>query len=313
MLLAPEIEVPVANEQYSVSSTKVVSPADAAITVSTGNPKIQQSVANTILMVRDTLVILDIHLAVFYETTTSAVNQYRKRNEQRFTSDYAFQLTEDQWNYLKSQNVISSGDHGGRRYRPWVYTEHGVAMMSMGMKGDKAAELSKIIIDTFVSFRRGTLPPERVISGPGAVQRRRSFQEKIYRKMEQLLDAELPLSPGRTLREELGSIATSALDNIKEILKSPGKQNEKVSAEITKILAEAEKLYAETRKINEEADAIALQNQRRRMQLLRELRTMAMQLERDNWLEVLDHTFNPSTREVLPAEPKKLKELREQK
>ena len=287
--------------------TKTFDPMNAPVIIMATSTDLHHAVAGTILMVRDVPVILDVHLAAFYETTTSAVNQYRKRNEKRFAPDYAFQLTKDEWDFLKSQKVISSDGHGGRRYQPWVYTEHGVAMMSMGMESDRAAELSRIIIDTFVSFRRGTLPPERVIPGPDALQRRRSFQEKIYRKMKQLLDAELPQSPGRTLRDELGSIATDALDHIKEVLKSPGRQNEKVSAEITKILAEAEKLYAETRKINEEADAIALQNQRHRFELLRELRDMAMQLERDDWLEVFDNSFDISADRTPTSSPKRLK------
>jgi len=291
---------------HSDAQDKTLLPTNSTIIISKSATDLHRAVADTILMVRGNLVILATDLAAFYETTTSAVNQYRKRNEQRFTSDYAFQLTKEQCKYLKSQNVISSTEHGGRRFCPWVYTEHGVAMMSMGMKSDKAAELSRIIIETFVSFRRGTLPPERVIVGSHTLKRRRAFLEKIYRKMEQLLDAELPSSPGKTLGEELGSIATNALDHVKQILKSQGMKNEKVSAEITKILAEAEKLYTETRKINEETNTIALQNQRHRFELLRELRTMAMQLERDDWLEVFDNSFDTSARKAITPAPKQL-------
>ena len=68
----------------------------------------------------------------------------------------------------------------------------------------------------------------------------------------------------------------------------PAKSNEKISAEVTKILAEAEKVYAETRKINVETDRLVLDNYRARLEFIRDLREMAMQLERDDWLEVFD-------------------------
>ena len=65
------------------------------------------AVQNAILIVRETPVILANDLADFYETTVSAVNQYRSRNADKFTSDYAFQLSDAEWEGLKSQNVIS--------------------------------------------------------------------------------------------------------------------------------------------------------------------------------------------------------------
>ena len=74
-------------------------------------------------------------------------------------------------------------------------------MMSMGMKSDQAVRLSKVIIDTFVDYRRGTLPTTPVLAGPKAVAHRRSLQEKIYKQMEQLLEVELPTSDGHTVRD----------------------------------------------------------------------------------------------------------------
>lgn len=260
------------------------------------------AVQNAILIVRETPVILANDLADFYETTVSAVNQYRSRNADKFTSDYAFQLSDAEWEGLKSQNVISNDGRGGSRRAPWAYTEHGVAMMSMGMKTEVAVRLAKVIIDTFVEFRRGALPAERIIAGPNALKHRRSLQEKIYSQIEQLLDAKLPTEDGSTLREEMGSIAQSALGRIKAVLDTPAKSNEKISAEVSKILAEAEKVYAETRKINAETDRIVLDNYRTRLEFIRDLREMAMQLERDDWVDVFDHTFGPADSQAsLPA------------
>lgn len=260
----------------------------------TQQPSLPKSSLHTL---RGVPVILAEDLASFYDTTTSAVNQYRSRNSNRFTSDYAFQLINEEWNSLKSQNVISKTiGRGGARNPPWAYTEHGVAMMSMGMKGSEAVALSKVIIETFVEYRRGSLPNARVIANKHDAKYRRSLQQKIYQQMEQLLNAQLPTKSGSTFGEELGTIATSALGHIKAAMDGSGKRNEKISAEVAKILAEAEKLYAETRKIDAETDSLNMQNFKSRMELLRELRTMAIQLERDDWLDTFDGVFGKLTK-----------------
>jgi len=188
------------------------------------------------------------------------------------------------------------------RHLPWAYTEHGVAMMSMGMKSENAVRLSKVIIDTFVDYRRGTLPANPVISGANTAKHRRSLQEKIYHQMEQILDVKLPTSDGHTVRDELSVIATKSLGHIKAVLDTPAKNNEKISAQITRILAEAEKLYAETRKLNVETDTLVLQNYRARLGCIRDLREMAQQLERDDWIEVFDVGFGEAERKLLPPE-----------
>ena len=255
------------------------------------------AIADVIILVRDIPVILASDLADFYETETKRINEYRARNAERFEPDYAFQLTGDEWQILKSQNATSSSSHGGSRTPPWVYTEHGVAMMSMGMKSESAVRLSKVIIDTFIDYRRRTLSNTSVIVGPNALKHRRAIQEKLYRQIQQLLDVPLPTERGQTVRDELSSIGKKALARMNAVIERPSKENEKISAEVTKILAEAEKLYAETRKLNEEADGLAMRNLRERVQFIRELREMAQQLERDDWIETFDDAFG---RDALP-------------
>jgi len=206
------------------------------------------NIKTAIVNIRGRPVILASDLAQFFETITKAVNQYRSRNSDKFTEDYAFQLTQDEVANLKSQNVTSSSGYGGNRHLPWAYTEHGVAMMSMGMKSENAVRLSKVIIDTFVDYRRGKLPFNPVISGPNAAKHRRSLQEKLVLQIESLLNVKSPASDGQTVRDELGTIASKSMAHIKAVLDSPVKNNEKISADVSKILAEAEKLYAETRR-----------------------------------------------------------------
>ena len=77
---------------------------------------------------------LDADLAVLYQfiNGTKDINKAVKRNEERFPEDFAFKLNEDEFNNLRSQFVTSSLEkHGGRRYLPYVFTEHGVIMFTI--------------------------------------------------------------------------------------------------------------------------------------------------------------------------------------
>jgi len=175
-------------------------------------------------------------------------------------------------------------------------------MMSMGMKSENAVRLSKVIIDTFVDYRRGKLPANPVISGTNAAKNHRSLQEKIHHQMEQILDVKLPTSDGHTVRDELSVIATKSLGHIKAALDAPAKNNERILAEITRILAKAEKLYEETRKLHVGTDTLVFRNYRARLEFIRDLREMAQHLERDDWVDVFDDGFGDVGRKLLLSE-----------
>ncbi|MCY4305180.1 MAG: hypothetical protein OXC62_10475 [Aestuariivita sp.] len=110
-------------------------------------------------------------------------------------------------------------------------------------------------------------------------------------RIEKLLYAKLLTPDGQTLREELGMLVQRTVSRIKAVLNGPALSNEKISTEVTKVLAETEKVYAATRKINAEIDRLVMDNYRARHGFIRDLREMAMQLERDDWddgLKVFD-------------------------
>ena len=112
-----------------------------------------QLIQNSIYTIRGLQVMLDADLAEFYGVETRVFNQAVKRNAQRFPDRFMFELTEEEWKYLKSQSVMSSG-HGGRRTRPKVFTEQGVSMLSAALKSDTAIEVSIRLIDAFVEMRK---------------------------------------------------------------------------------------------------------------------------------------------------------------
>ena len=73
---------------------------------------------------------LDADLAALYGVETRALTQAVKRNGERFPGDFMFQLTAEEAAHLRSQTVISNPSRGGRRYAPYAFTEHGVAMLA---------------------------------------------------------------------------------------------------------------------------------------------------------------------------------------
>ena len=111
-------------------------------------------IKNKIFSIRDKQVILDYDLAELYQVETRLLNQAVKRNIERFPENFRFQLTNEEFENLISQFVISSSFHGGRRKNPYVYTEQGVAMLSAVLKSKVAVSISIKIITTFVEMRK---------------------------------------------------------------------------------------------------------------------------------------------------------------
>jgi hypothetical protein len=111
-----------------------------------------QHIENKIYLIRGLQVMLDNDLAEFYQVSTGRLNEQVKRNMDRFPSDFMFQLTEAEWNNLMSQNAISNW--GGRRKKPYAFTEQGVAGLSGVLKSDIAAKVHVTIMRAFINIRR---------------------------------------------------------------------------------------------------------------------------------------------------------------
>lgn len=111
-------------------------------------------VSNRILVVRGVRVLLSSDLASMYGVEERVLVQATKRNHQRFPSDFMFQLNTAEASNLRSQIVISSSGHGGRRYRPYAFTEQGVAMLSSVLRSKRAITVNIEIMRAFVRLRR---------------------------------------------------------------------------------------------------------------------------------------------------------------
>ena len=115
-----------------------------------------EEIAQRILIVRGRRVLLDADLAAFYGVTTKRFNEQVKRNLARFPDDFMFQLNETEFANLRSQFATSSlkgAGHGGRRYAPQAFTEHGAIMAAMVLNSARATEISVQVVRAFIELR----------------------------------------------------------------------------------------------------------------------------------------------------------------
>ncbi|MHB9134581.1 MAG: ORF6N domain-containing protein [Armatimonadota bacterium] len=168
-----------------------------------------EQIAGTILQIRGQKVILDADLARLYGVSTSQFNQAVKRNFARFPEDFMFHFTQEEDEILKSQNVISSGGHGGRRKIPHAFTEHGAVMAATVLNSPQAVAVSVFVVRAFVCQRELlsnhaelALKLERI---ERRLQERFSYQEDRLddheSQLEQIIEAVRHLQEALTRQE----------------------------------------------------------------------------------------------------------------
>ena len=140
-----------------------------------------QKIAPLIHEIRGERVILDADLARIYGVTTKRLNEQAKRNADRFPEDFAFELSKEEWETLRSQNatsnyaslanrsqnatlksptgsnlrsqIVTSKGRGGRRYLPHAFTEHGAIMAANVLNSKQAVQMSVFVVRAFVKLR----------------------------------------------------------------------------------------------------------------------------------------------------------------
>jgi len=111
-----------------------------------------------IYTLRGKQIMLDSDLAELYQVVTKILNQAVKRNSERFPEDFMFQLTQEEYNSLRSQFVTLENRRGQhRKYLPYAFTENGVYMLSAILKSKVAIDVSIEIMRTFTKLREFTL------------------------------------------------------------------------------------------------------------------------------------------------------------
>lgn len=107
---------------------------------------------NKIYQIRDQKVMLDRDLAELYGVKAIRLREQVKRNQIRFPNNFTFQITETEVEKMVSQNAIPSKQALGG-YLPYVFTEHGILMLSNVLKSERAIQMSIRIIEIFVKLR----------------------------------------------------------------------------------------------------------------------------------------------------------------
>lgn len=246
--------------------------------------------ALTIVEIRGERVVLDADLAAMFEVETRVLNQALKRNQDRFPDAWAFELTQQEFDDLKSQSVISSSTWGGRRTPPWAFTEHGVVMSASLLHSDRAKAVMQFVVDVFVRARRGELgrkalaPADAkaaIVAGGGA------FSRRLQGMIERLMDAIVDHESQRTLQDEAHAVFKDSIDHIRAKLGRAGFENEEIAARATKLLAEAEATKATAAKTRAEADEIALRTLAKKLEMVLEAERAMTRGEMEGFLKVL--------------------------
>jgi hypothetical protein len=99
-------------------------------------------------------VILDADLARIYGVPTKRLNEQVKRKLGKFPDDFMFRLNRDETGNLRSQFATSSEAHGGRRYAPFAFTEHGAIQAANVLNSKAATEMSIHVVRAFIQIRQ---------------------------------------------------------------------------------------------------------------------------------------------------------------
>jgi len=156
-------------------------------------------VERRILLIRGQKVMLDADLAKLYGVPTKSLNLAVKRNDERFPEDFMFQLTGDEAAGLRFHFETSKSGRGGRRYRPYAFTEQGVAMLSSVLRSLRAVQVNIAIMRTFVRLR------EMLLSHADLARKLAALENKYDAQFKVVFDAIRELmQPSTPPRREIG-------------------------------------------------------------------------------------------------------------
>lgn len=164
----------------SGTSTKAILPASA--------------ISHRIYFLRKTRVMIDSDLAQLYGVSTSNLNKSVRRNLRRFPKDFMFLLTNRELESLRFQIGISKKPgRGGRRYRPYAFTEHGVAMLSSVLRSDRAVQVNIAVMRAFLQLRAMLATHEDLRRKIAEMEKRYDSKfHAVFATLRQMLEAPIP-------------------------------------------------------------------------------------------------------------------------
>ena len=195
-------------------------------------------------------------VAEVFEVGTRQIVQNIKKNNKKnpplFPERYAFEITKQEQERLRSLGVIPKPGRGGSRALPWVVTRKGAIRLATIMDAPKAVEAADVFVDVFdeVIFQlyRGQdvieiSNPSRLAPDTKDVERIRKLRGKIAKSVDNLLNTVVDSEQKTTVQDELGEVAKGAVSHVKEWLRSRHVTNEKIEAETLLIIEQARDMY----------------------------------------------------------------------
>ena len=155
-------------------------------------------IQNKIVEIRGCKVMLDFDLALLYNAENKRLKEAVRRNINRFPEDFMFELTEIEFNSLRTQ--IASSNRGGLRYMPFAFTEQGIAMLSSVLNSEKAIKVNISIIRAFVTFRQSSLTYNELKDRIGEIEKQ--FPD-IYKALNYMVDKDA-VSKNNEERSKIG-------------------------------------------------------------------------------------------------------------
>ena len=157
----------------------------------------RERIERSILLIRGQKVMLDEDLATLYEVGTKMLVRAVKRNRDRFPADFAFQLSDEEFEHLRSQ-IGTSSSWGGRRYAPYAFTEQGVAMLSSILRSPRAVSVNIEIMRAFVRLRQMLVSHADLARKLDALEKTYDAQFKVvFDALRQLMQP--PVKPKRSI------------------------------------------------------------------------------------------------------------------
>lgn len=178
--------------------------------------------------VRGQKVILDRDLAVLYQVETRVLNQSVKRNKERFPDDFMFQLTQEEWQAISSQivmtsspdmtsqNVMTSPQKRPLSALPYAFTEHGVVMLASLLRSDIAIRMSVQITRAFVAMRQALTA---MAATEAKIELLNEKIERLNLYIEDVMHDQNDINEAHRMQLEAISIALSELQMQKRLQK----------------------------------------------------------------------------------------------
>lgn len=196
-----------------------------------------EAIKDLILEIRGQRVMLDRDLAELYGVETKRLNEAVKRNINRFPEDFMFVLTEEEWLRLRSQfatsnttdeslrSQIATSKRGGTRYKPYAFTEYGIAMLSSVLRSDIAIQVNINIMRAFIAIRQAVAAMQtadfRYEQLSHKVDQLNAYVEEILRDQNDINEQQEQTNNEIAVQIEA---INDALDQLREKKSTPRKQ-----------------------------------------------------------------------------------------